>query len=95
MEILKKLLRASERVYACLVEVYPKAFRSKYGQEMVQTFRDRCREELSQGRISGVIGLWGHTVLDFAVTVPIEHLKRGEIHECSRQGSSLGRAVWN
>lgn len=78
MEILKRLLRASERVYACLVGVYPEAFRSKYGQEMVQTFRDRCREELSRGRISGIIGLWGDTVLDFAVTVPIEHMKKGE-----------------
>ena len=76
MDMLERLLRASERVYAWLVGVYPKAFRSEYGQEMVQTFRDRCREELSRGRIKGVIGLWGHTVFDFAVTVPSEHLKK-------------------
>ena len=78
MEISRRLLWASERVYRWLVEVYPKEFRSEYGQEMVQAFRDRCREELSRGRISGVIGLWGHTVLDFAVTVSIEHMKKGE-----------------
>ena len=78
MEILERLLSASERVYRWLVGVYPKEFRSEYGQEMVQAFRDRCREELSRGRISGVIGLWGHTVLDFAVTVSIEHMKKGK-----------------
>ena len=78
MEILERLLSASERVYRWLVGVYPKEFRSEYGQEMVQAFRDRCREELSRGRISSVIGLWGHTVLDFAVTVPIEYMKKGK-----------------
>jgi hypothetical protein len=78
MEISGRLLWVSERVYRWLVGVYPKEFRSEYGQEMVQAFRDRCREELSRGRISGVIGLWAHTILDFAVTVPIEYMKKGK-----------------
>jgi hypothetical protein len=44
----------SERVYEMLLVVYPKEFRSEYGLQMVQVFRDLCREELGRG---GTVGL--------------------------------------
>jgi hypothetical protein len=35
----------SERVYAWLLRLYPRAFRERYAQEMMRTFRDRLRHE--------------------------------------------------
>ncbi len=33
----------SGRVYEVLLVAYPKEFRSEYGSQMVQAFRDLCR----------------------------------------------------
>jgi hypothetical protein len=35
----------SERIYACLLRLYPSAFRTKYQEESVQLYRDRLRDE--------------------------------------------------
>jgi hypothetical protein len=44
-----RALRVSERVYRALLAAYPKGFRDAYGQQMEQTFRDLCRDELRCG----------------------------------------------
>jgi len=76
MVILEKVLQGSERVYRCLVKIHPKAFRAEYESEMVQNFRDLCREQLGRASSMRVMGLWSHTVLDLAASAAIEHLKR-------------------
>jgi hypothetical protein len=35
----------SERVYAALVRLYPRAFRQHYGADLAQLLRDQCAEE--------------------------------------------------
>jgi predicted permease len=37
-----RLPRVLERVYAALLRVYPEDFRSRFGREMVEAFRDSC-----------------------------------------------------
>jgi hypothetical protein len=54
--------RVSERVYRALLVAYPREFRREYGAQMLQVFRDLCREEL--GRKRGLVRLWILTVLD-------------------------------
>ena len=45
MALLEKILGGSEYAYRCLVKIHPKAFRAEYENEMVQNFRDLCREQ--------------------------------------------------
>jgi hypothetical protein len=35
----------SEKIYACLLRLYPPAFRKRYGEETIQLLRDRLRDE--------------------------------------------------
>ncbi len=65
----------SERVYRMLLVAYPKEFRRAYGSQMVQVFRDLCREEQRRGGVSGFARLWGHTLLDLAATAFVERSK--------------------
>ncbi len=62
------VLAVSERFYRALLVAYPKEFRSEYGPQMAQAFRDLCREELGRGGAAGLIELWVRTILDLAAT---------------------------
>ncbi|GCE08405.1 Stp1/IreP family PP2C-type Ser/Thr phosphatase [Dictyobacter aurantiacus] len=64
----------SERLYQWLLLAYPSEFRREFGQEMAQTFRDYCREELRAGGIPRLLPLWGTVFYDFMKSVSIEHL---------------------
>ena len=55
----------ADRLYRFLLRLYPDEFRSEYGREMVQLFRDRARYE-SPFRI------WTDIIRDLVVTVPKE-----------------------
>ena len=35
----------SEKIYACLLRLYPARFRQQYGAEALQLFQDRLRDE--------------------------------------------------
>ena len=76
MALLEKILASSEDVYRCLIKIHPKEFRAEYEKEMVQNFRDLCREQLDRTSSTRVLGLWSHTVLDLAASAAIEHLRR-------------------
>src|SRR5215212_8519314 len=67
-----RILSVSERVYEALLLAYPKGFRSEYGPQMAQAFRDLCREELGRSGRAGLVELWVRTVLDLAVTALAE-----------------------
>ena len=51
MALLEKILASSEHVYRCLVKIHPKEFRAEYENEMVQNFRDLCREQLDRDEL--------------------------------------------
>jgi len=65
-----------ERVYRGFLRLYPAEFRHRFGEEMVQLFRDKLRDARS-GRASwGAIHAWTRLLIDVAVTAPVEHLRR-------------------
>ena len=55
----------SERFYSALLFFYPVEFRVRYGPEMVQLFRDCCRDEK-------LLALWLRTLKDLAWSIPRE-----------------------
>lgn len=67
-----RALIISERVYKVLLITYPKEFRSEYGSQMVQDFRDLCREEVRRDGTAGLVRLWVRTVLDLVTTALAE-----------------------
>lgn len=57
----------SEKIYACLLRLYPARFRQRYETEALQLFRDRMRDQ------QGVVGrsrVWLELVIDLAVGLP-------------------------
>jgi hypothetical protein len=57
----------SEKIYAWLLRLYPPHFREAFGEEALQLFRDRARDE--RGFFSSV-RLWSDLIIDLAVSVP-------------------------
>jgi len=76
MAFLSTLLASSERVYRWLVKIHPKDFRAEHESEMVQNFRDLCRERLAHLSLTRMMQLWGYTFLDLAASAAIEHTRR-------------------
>jgi len=66
-------LPVSERIYRRLLAVYPSDFRYEYGPEMLQVFRDRCREERRRGGVLGILWVWVNMLADLLVTALTEH----------------------
>ncbi len=59
-----RLTLVSKRVYRSLLVLYPKEFRREYGADMVQLFRDQCRDELRTGGVVAWIALWFRTLVE-------------------------------
>ena len=57
----------SERLYSLLLQLYPRAFRERYGEEMARVFRDRLRDEPSAR-------LWIDVLSDAAMSIPRQYL---------------------
>lgn len=60
----------SEKLYAFLLQLYPKRFRSAYGEDALQLFRDRLRDEPG---FAGRLRLWMDVLTDLAASAPREH----------------------
>src|SRR5260370_1943049 len=71
----ERLMIISERLYRLLLLAYPAEFRRAYCREMIQTFRDCCREALQQRGQSGVLRLWGLVLYDLVTTAFTEHVR--------------------
>jgi hypothetical protein len=67
-------LSVSVRVYRTLLVAYPKKFREHYETQMVQVFRDSCREAFHYNGIPGVVDLWIHTFVDLVFTALNERI---------------------
>ncbi len=57
----------SEKIFACLLRLYPARFRRHYGAEAMELLRDRLRDERGVARR---LRLWFDLLLDFAVGLP-------------------------
>jgi Bacterial Ig-like domain (group 3) len=60
----------SEKIYAWLLRLYPSNFPKSYGEEALQLFRDRARDET--GFLSG-LRLWLDLLGDLALSIPREY----------------------
>ena len=60
----------SEKIYACLLRLFPSHFREAYGDELLQLFRDRDRDE--KGFFPHV-RLWLDLLADLAISLPRQY----------------------
>jgi hypothetical protein len=60
----------SEKIYACLLRLFPSQFREAYGDEALQLFRDRARDE--KGFFPRV-RLWIDLLADLAISLPRQY----------------------
>ncbi len=66
----------SERLYAGLLQAYPRPFRTRYRSEMIQLFSDQLRDARASGRAAGTTTTWLRTLLDLALSATGEHLRK-------------------
>src|SRR6267143_1756864 len=60
----------SEKIYAWLLRLYPSHFREEYGDEALQLFRDRARDERG---FFQTLRLWLNLLADLAISIPREY----------------------
>jgi hypothetical protein len=60
----------SEKIYTWLLRLYPSRFREAYGEEALQLFRDRVRDEKG---FFPRLRLWLDLMADLAITVPYQY----------------------
>jgi predicted permease len=61
----------AERVYSSLMRLYPREFRERYGEDMLDYFRDRLADQRARGN---VVRFWSRVVFDLGTTAVREHL---------------------
>ena len=60
----------SEKIYALLLRLYPSHFREAYGEDALQLFRDRARDE--KGFFAS-LRLWLDLLADLAISIPRQY----------------------
>lgn len=65
---------ASRRLYAHLLNLYPKEHRAEYGPSMQQVFYDQCRAAYAKSSFGGLLLLWPRILLDLITSSLREHL---------------------
>jgi hypothetical protein len=78
----------SERIYARLLKLFPSGFHKSYGEDALQLFRDRARDETG---LVPRIRLWLDLLADLAISVPREYFyAQPELVSASPRGLSGG-----
>ncbi len=67
-------IQRSERWYACVLSLYPKAHQAVYKQPMLQLFHDLNREAAQRSGMQGLKKIWRRTALDLLISLPVEYL---------------------
>lgn len=83
---------ASYELYRLLLYICPPRFRQRYGAEMAQVFHDCCREawgESERRDAHALLALWGHALLDLAVTA-ISVWRKESISMSGQSGIRVG-----
>src|SRR5215469_4449483 len=70
----QRSIRLSLALYRTLFVAYPAAFRRAYGAQMLQVFRDRCRQATRAHGLRGLLALWLPTLADLFRTALAEWL---------------------
>jgi len=62
-------IQYSERVYNALLSLYPFHFRVRFAPEMLQLFRDCCRDALEKGQVAVVAAFWLRLMRDLCLSI--------------------------
>jgi putative ABC transport system permease protein len=65
---------AGERLFVALMRMYPRAFRARFGDEMLDFFRARRDEQRRRGP-RGTARFWMHLIIDMTTNAPIQHIR--------------------
>jgi hypothetical protein len=71
----KAIVDKSQRLYAFSVKFYPKGYRKGLGRETQNVFSELLRDAYLENGESGVIRLWGKTIIDASKSIVKEHLE--------------------
>ena len=63
------------RAFRALLQLYPRSFRDRFMEEMVDFFRARRAEQRHRFGARGLVRLWVHLVADIAVNAPLQHVR--------------------
>jgi hypothetical protein len=80
-----------EKIYACLLRLYPASFRGTYGEDALQLFRDRLREETGFLRRTR---LWFDIFLDLAISLPCLHINAQPRLAAAPVANSVGAPIF-
>ncbi|HEX7938178.1 MAG TPA: ABC transporter permease, partial [Gemmatimonadaceae bacterium] len=69
----RRRMDLGERAFRALLHIYPRAFRDRFADEMVDFYRARRQEQHQRGAIG--IRLWAHLLVDVAVSAPAQHFR--------------------
>jgi len=62
----------ADRIYRLLLIIYPRSFRRAYGPALVQVFHDCARDAHRERGLIGLLGWWGRTASDLAMTAGVQ-----------------------
>jgi len=83
--------RASERMFAGLLRLFPPAFRNQYATAAVEFFRDRYRDAYRRRGAVGIAALWARTLRDVAVHGTLERWQDRRALRADRSRAPLVR----
>jgi putative ABC transport system permease protein len=64
-----------EWVFRGLLRLYPRVFRDRFLDEMVEFFHDRRNEQRHRSGARGIARLWLHVIADIAISAPKQHVR--------------------
>jgi hypothetical protein len=62
-------IQYAERFYNALLSLYPVEFRIRFAPEMLQLFRDCCRDALEKGQVAALVAFWVQVMRDLFVSL--------------------------
>lgn len=86
------------RTYLIMLYAYPRPFRARFGDEMQQLFRDRCRQATRTPGLANWVRFAFHSAADWFTTLFQERIAAaGEItaRGCANRTFELVRTVWS
>jgi hypothetical protein len=69
MTLARLTVTYSERLYNALLSLYPLPFRVRFAPEMMQLFRDCCRDALEKGEVAVLSAFWVSSLRDLVLSV--------------------------
>jgi predicted permease len=81
---------ASERAFALLVRLFPRAFRDRFGDDMRELFRDQIRGAHGHAGLAGVVSLWMRTIPSLAHAALLE--QRDAVRDAAQRQRTIDTA---